>query len=424
MLILSLKMKVELFIARKLKLGNDTKSASPSLNVATIGIVLAILIMILSVVIVLGFKSEITHKLYSINPHLKVSNAALGIDDNYSTVNAHEIFKGIQSDTAFFANVESMSLIAEKPAILKTEEDFKGIMYRGVDDGYDWTYLKNSITEGRLPNLADTADTREIIVSKKLSDQLRLKVGDKLFTYFIDNKVKARRSIVVGIYNTDFDAFDKSYIIGNIKLLQSVNSWNGYTGSFVEVNLKNTEGLDSNAQHLYSSLALSMIEHNYPTLYTVSTITQNNMSYFAWLNMLDMNVIIILILMIIVSSFTLISALLMIILERIRMVGVLKSLGCSNKMIRNIFIYLTGKLIIRSIIIGNVLGIGLALAQKYFHIIKLNPEAYYMSYVPIEINTTALLLLNVGIVIVSYLALIGPSHIVATIKPTTTMKFD
>lgn len=424
MLILSLKMKVELFIARKLKLGNDTKSASPSLNVATIGIVLAILIMILSVVIVLGFKSEITHKLYSINPHLKVSNAALGIDDNYSTVNAHEIFKGIQSDTAFFANVESMSLIAEKPAILKTEEDFKGIMYRGVDDGYDWTYLKNSITEGRLPNLADTADTREIIVSKKLSDQLRLKVGDKLFTYFIDNKVKARRSIVVGIYNTDFDAFDKSYIIGNIKLLQSVNSWKGYTGSFVGVNLKNTEGLDSNAQHLYSSLALSMIEHNYPTLYTVSTITQNNMSYFAWLNMLDMNVIIILILMIIVSSFTLISALLMIILERIRMVGVLKSLGCSNRMIRNIFIYLTGKLIIRSIIIGNVLGIGLALAQKYFHIIKLNPEAYYMSYVPIEINTTALLLLNVGIVIVSYLALIGPSHIVATIKPTTTMKFD
>lgn len=424
MLILSLKMKVELFIARKLKLGNDTKSASPSLNVATIGIVLAILIMILSVVIVLGFKSEITHKLYSINPHLKVSNAALGIDDNYSTVNAHEIFKGIQTDTAFFENVESMSLIAEKPAILKTEEDFKGIIYRGVDDGYDWTYLKSCLTEGRLPNLADTADTREIIVSKKISDQLRLKVGDKLFTYFIDNKVKARRSIVVGIYNTDFDVFDKSYIIGNIKLLQSVNSWNGYTGSFVGVNLKNTERIDSNAQHLYSSLALSMIEHNYPTLYTVSTITQNNMSYFAWLNMLDMNVIIILILMIIVSSFTLISALLMIILERIRMIGVLKSLGCSNKMIRNIFIYLTGKLIIRSIIIGNLVGLGLALAQKYFHIIKLNPEAYYMSYVPIEINTTAIILLNIGIIIVSYIALIGPSHIVATIKPTTTMKFD
>lgn len=424
LLILPLKMKVELFIARKLKLGNGKKSASPSLNVATIGIVLAILIMILSVVIVLGFKSEITHKLYSINPHLKVSNAGLGMDDNYSTVNAHEVFNGIQSDSLFFGKVQSMSLIAEKPAILKTDEDFKGVMYRGVDDGYDWSYLSACLTEGRLPNLADTADTREIIVSKKLCDQLRLKVGDKLFSYFIDNKVKARRSIIVGIYNTEFDAFDKSYIIGNIKLLQSVNDWNGFTGNYVGVNLRNTDNLSGDAQQLYAALAKSTIEHNYPTLHTVSTITQNNMSYFAWLSMLDMNVIIILVLMIIVSSFTLISALLMIILERIRMVGVLKSLGCSNGMIRKIFIYLTGKLIIRAIIIGNVLGLGLALIQKYFHIIKLSSEAYYMSYVPIEIDATALLLLNLGIVVMSYIALIGPSHIVSTIKPTTTMKFD
>ena len=317
-----------------------------------------------------------------------------------------------------------MSLIAEKPAILKTDEDFKGVMYRGVDDGYDWNYLSACLTEGRLPNLADTADTREIIVSKKLCDQLRLKVGDKLFSYFIDNKVKARRSIIVGIYNTEFDAFDKSYIIGNIKLLQSVNDWNGFTGNYVGVNLRNTDNLSGDAQQLYAALAKSTIEHNYPTLHTVSTITQNNMSYFAWLSMLDMNVIIILVLMIIVSSFTLISALLMIILERIRMVGVLKSLGCSNGMIRKIFIYLTGKLIIRAIIIGNVLGLGLALIQKYFHIIKLSSESYYMSYVPIEIDTTALLLLNLGIVVMSYIALIGPSHIVSTIKPTTTMKFD
>ncbi|MDO4511817.1 MAG: ABC transporter permease [Bacteroidales bacterium] len=417
-------MKVELFIARRLKLGNGAKSASPSLNVATVGIVLAILIMILSVVIVLGFKSEITHKLYAINPHLKVSNAALGIDDNISTVNGHEVFKGIKEDTAFFANVQSMSLIAEKPAIMKTDDDFMGVVYRGVDDGYDWSYIASSLTEGRLPNLSDTADTRKIVVSKKLSNQLRLKVGDKLFSYFIDNKVKARRSVVVGIYNTDFDAFDKSYIIGNIGLLQSVNGWNGFTGNYVGVNLRNTEHLETDAPRLYAALARSMMEHNYPTLHNVSTITQSNGSYFTWLNMLDMNVIIILSLMVVVSSFTLISALLMIILERIRMIGVLKSLGCSNVMIRKIFIYLTGKLIVRSIIIGNAIGLGLALIQKYFHVIKLDSEAYYMSYVPIEFNATALLLLNAGIIIISYVALIGPSHIVSTIKPTSTMKFE
>lgn len=417
-------MKVELFIARKLKLGNGEKSASPSLNVATIGIVLAILIMILSVVIVLGFKSEITHKLYSINPHLKISNAGLGMDDNFSKVNAHEVFKGIKSDSDFLSKVQSMSLVVEKPAILKTDDDFKGIMYRGVDDGYDWSYLSGCLVAGRLPNLTDTADTREIIVSEKLSKQLRLKVGDKLFSYFIDGKVKARRSLVVGIYNTEFDAFDKAYIIGNIKLLQSVNDWDGFTGSYVGVNLKTTDNLENDAQCLYSTLAQSMLDHNYPTLHTVTTITQNSTSYFTWLSMLDMNVIIILALMIIVSSFTLISALLMIILERIKVVGILKSLGCSNAMIRKIFIYLTGKLIVRSVIIGNFIGIGLALIQKHFHIVKLTPEAYYMSYVPIELNPTALLLLNAGVIVVSYIALVGPSHIVSTIKPTTTMKFD
>ena len=188
--------------------------------------------------------------------------------------------------------------------------------------------------------------------------------------------------------------------------------------------LKNTDSLNADARNLYSTLALSTIEHNYPTLHVVETITQSNSSYFTWLSMLNMNVVIILTLMIIVSSFTLISALLMIILERVKMVGVLKSLGCSNRMIRRIFIYLTGKLILRSIVIGNVVGIGLALIQQHFHILTLNSEAYYMSYVPIEINIPALLLLNLGIIVISLISLIGPSHIVSTIKPTTTMKFE
>ena len=417
-------MKFELFIARRLKLGNNAKSASPSLNVATIGIVLAIVIMILSVVIVMGFKEEITHKIYSINPHLKISNAALGIDENYSTVNSQEVFKGVLADTTFCENISSMSLIAEKPAILKTDEDFNGVMYRGVDKNYDWRYLQECMIEGRVPLVNDTADNREIAVSKLLADQLKLKVGDKIFTYFIDNKVKARRALIVGIFNTDFDTFDKGYIVGNISLLQSVNGWNEFTGNYVGVNLVNTENIDVQCQHLYADLAQSTVEHNYNTLHLVSTIFQNNRPYFTWLDMLDMNVVIILVLMIIVSSFTLISALLMIVLERIKMVGMLKSLGASNRMIRNIFIYLTAKLVVKSIIIGNVLAIGFALIQQHFHLIKLNAEAYYMSYVPIQIDIPTLLILNLGIIVVSYLTLIAPSHIISTIKPTSTMKFE
>lgn len=424
MLILSTVMRVELFIARRLKLSGSSESSSPSLNVATIGIVLAIVIMILSVVIVMGFKSEVMHKIYSLDPHLKITNAGLGIDDNYSTVDAHEVFNAILADDTLKSRIESMSLIAEKPAILKTDNDFKGVVYRGVDEYYDWRYLKESLVAGRVPNVKQGADNREIIISKNMAKQLQLKVGDRLYTYFIDNKVKMRRSIIVGIFNTDFDSFDNSYIVGNITLLQSVNDWNAITGNYVGVNLTKRDSLNENCYRAYSDLCEAMIAHNSPTLYHVTQIENNNVSYFTWLGMLDMNVIIILTLMIIVSSFTLIAAMLMIVLERIKMIGMLKALGATNRSIRLIFIYLTSKLIIKSVIIGNVIGIGLALLQQHFHIIHLNAEAYYMSYVPIEISIPALILLNVGILVISYVTLLAPSHIVSTIKPSSTMQFE
>lgn len=417
-------MKTELFIARRLKLGNNEKNASPSLNVAMVGIVLAIVIMILSVVIVMGFKKEITSKIYSLNSHIKVTNAALGLNDNFSTVDAHEVFNGILSDTTFAQQIQSMGLIAEKSAILKTDQDFQGIIYKGVDAGFDWTYLKSKLVAGRVPNMADTADNREIVVSQYMANRLQLQVNDRIFTYFFDNTVKMRRSIVVGIFSTDFDTFDKSYILGNISLLQSVNNWSPTTGNYVGINMNHVDALNEHAYKAYCDLALSSYNHHYPTLYRVSQTQQSNAAYFTWLKMLDMNVVIILVLMMIVSSFTLISALLMVVLERIKMVGLLKSLGATNRAIRRIFIYLTAKLIVKSIVVGNIVGIGLAIMQNQFHIIKLNAEAYYMSYVPIEINIPTLLLLNVGILLISYLTLIAPSHIISTIKPSATMKFD
>lgn len=424
MLLLPLVMKAEFFIARRLKLSGNSESNAPSLNVAMIGIILAIVIMILSVVIVTGFKSEVMHKIYSLDSHLKVSNAGLGIDDNYSTVDAHDVFNAVLGDPTLKPRIESMSLIAEKPAILKTDDDFKGIVYRGVDQYYDWRYLKENLVAGRVPNCKDGADNREIIISKYMAQQLQLHVGDKIFTYFIDNKVKMRRSIIVGIYNTDFDAFDQTYIVGNISLLQSVNNWSSFTGNYVGINLNQLGSLDNDCYRVYSDLCKSMVAHNSPTLYQVTQIKNNNVSYFTWLGMLDMNVAIILILMIIVSSFTLIAALLMIVLERIKMVGMLKAMGATNRSISRIFIYLTSKLIVKSVIIGNVVGIGLALLQQHFHIVRLNADAYYMSYVPISIDIPTLLLLNVGIIVISYLTLLAPSHIVSTIKPTSTMQFE
>mgnify|MGYP004442127025 FL=1 len=416
-------MGFELFIARRLKLGRAANTGNQGMNIALTGVLLAVVVMILSITIVMGFKDEVTEKIYQLDPHIKVTNAVLGIDDNYATINGMEVREALQGNQ-FLEKVKSMSLIADKPAILKTDDEFKGVEYRGVDKGFDWTYIESRLVEGRVPNFADSANVSEVVVSRTLARALKLKTGDKVLTYFIDNKVKVRNSVIVGVFCTDFETFDNTIILGNIALIQQVNGWNSATGNYMGVNMKDTKNVTADSYTLFSILALSCYERHNATLCNVSHTRDNNVAFFSWLSMLDMNVAVILVLMLIVSGFTLVSALLMIILERIRMIGTFKALGCDNNSVRRIFIYLTHKLIFRALLYGNAIGIGLALIQKYFHIIKLNPEVYYMPYVPISINVLTLVLLNVGVVVASYLTLLGPSYVVSTIKPAATMRFD
>lgn len=407
-----------------MSLSSDRQKGSPSLTVALIGIVLAVVVMILSLAIVMGFKGEITGKIMNLDAHLKVTNAALGLDDNYATVNGREIRESIVEDEGFSRLVKSVSLIADKSAILKTDNDFMGIIMRGVDYGYDFNYLNSRLIEGRVPNVADTVTSNEIAISKVVADRLQLHAGDKVLSYFIDNNIKYRQLKITGVFETDLEAFDNAYIIGGIAIVQGVNGWNGDTGTHVAVDMKDTGDLDTDGYKLYTMLAESTVQHGSNSLFIVTSTHQNNLPFFAWLQMLDMNVIIILTLMMIVAAFTLISAMLMIVLERIRVIGNFKAMGATNGSIRRIFIYLTGKLIIKALIIGNIIGIGIALIQRYGHVVRLDPTAYYMPYVPISLNIFALLALNIGIVVVSYLTLLGSSHIISTIKPTATMRFE
>ena len=417
-------MNHELYIARRMKLDNERQQGSPSLTVALVGIVLAVVVMILSIAIVMGFKGEISGKIMHLDAHLRVTNAALGLDDNYATVNGREVREAIADAPAVATKIESISLIADKSAILKTDEDFMGIIMRGVDEGHDFRYLQSKIIEGTVPAVSDTASGNQIAISKTVADRLKLHAGDKVLTYFIDEKIKVRNLTVAGVFETDLEAFDNAYIVGGIGIVQGVNGWHGDTGTQVAMNMKSTSNLDADAYDLYSLLAESTVKHESKNLFIVTSTHQNNLPFFAWLQMLDMNVVIILTLMMIVAAFTLISAMLMIVLERIRVIGNFKAMGATNGSIRRIFIYLTGKLILKALIIGNVIGIGLALLQKYCHIVRLDPTAYYMPYVPIQLSVPALVLLNVGIILVSYLTLLGASHIISTIKPTATMRFE
>ena len=407
-----------------MKLNDERQKGSPSLTVALVGIILAVVVMILSIAIVMGFKGEITGKIMHLDAHLKVTNAALGIDDNYATINGREVREAVAGDSAMAQMVESMSLVADKSAILKTDEDFMGIIMRGVDEGYDFRYLQSRMVEGVLPAVSDTASGNEIAISRTVADRMKLHAGDKVLTYFIDDNIKVRNLTIAGVFETDLEAFDNAYIVGGIGIIQGVNGWHGDIGTQFAINLKNTNDLDRDSYYLYSMLAENTVQHESKNLFFVTTTHQNNLPFFAWLQMLDMNVVIILTLMMIVAAFTLISAMLMIVLERIRVIGNFKAMGATNGSIRRIFIYLTGKLIIKALVVGNIIGIGLALLQKYGHIVRLDPSAYYMPYVPIELSIPALLLLNVGIIVVSYLTLLGASHIISTIKPTATMRFE
>lgn len=414
-------MRYEWFIAKRLKFSESTQRGSLSLNIALVGIILAVVVMIVSITVMMGFRDEITNKIYSLDPHVKISNAVLGIDDNYATINGREAFAAVTADSALASRVASMTLIADKPAILKTDNDFKGIQFRGVDNGYDWSYIKQQLVEGTIP--AHTSMT-DIIISKTTASQLGLKVGDRVLTYFIDEKVKVRNMHITGIFNTDFENYDNALIMGNIGLLQQINGWNGDIGNFIGLNVNDVNHVKEFSYTLYSALARHTVTHLSTTLFHVTNTRENNLSFFSWLNMLDMNVVIILVLMMIVAGFTLVSALLMIVLERIKMIGLLKALGATNASVRRIFIFLTQKLIIKALIYGNSIGIGLAMAQKHFHIVKLDANAYYMPYVPISIDWTVIVVLNIIIIAVSYATLVGPSFIISTIKPTATMRFE
>lgn len=419
-------MRFELFIARRLKLGGaESRSAAPNLTIAVVGMVLAIVVMILSITIVCGFKNEISNKIYNLDSHIKVTNSAVLVGgDNYSTVDARDVIPLLKSNP-IADSLTSISLIAEKPAILKTDDNFKGIVFRGVDDAFSWDYYGACLVEGRVPEFGDSADVAEVIVSQKVASQLMLGVDDRILTYFIDDKVRrVRKSKIVGVFATDFDEYDNTYILGNIKVLQNVNGWDENVGTYIGVDTRYIADVESQAYNIYNLIMKSVVANESPIMYSVSDTTRNNYAYFSWLDLLDMNVIIILILMTVVSAFTLIAGLLMIVLERINMIGMLKTLGATNGTIRRIFIYLTQKLILKSLVLGNVFGLAFALLQQYFHFVRLDAESYYIAYVPIEINWLYIILLNVGVVVVSYVTLLAPSLIVASIKPSKSIKFE
>ncbi len=417
-------MNTELFIAKRLFFDKKSSNGLSKriINIALVGIALGLAVMILSVSIVTGFKNEIRDKVIGFGSHIQIIN----FDSNYSyETQPIEKNQPFLSKIKQIENISSINIFGTKPGIIKTENSIQGINFKGVSEDYNWSFFEKHLIQGTIPEFDDTARSNKILISQKVTQLLKLSIGDPVVTVFINKDERNPRImqfIIGGIYNTGLEEFDNIFIIGDIKNIQRLNNWDQNQVSGFEVSLVNFDQLEQSESQI-RDLVINYNEDPGTALRTIS-IPRKYPQIFDWLAILDMNVWVILTLMVLVAGFNMISALLVLILERISMVGILKSMGSPNWSIRKTFLYLSGFLISRGLIWGNIIGIVILLLQKYFKIIPLDPASYFVEVVPVNFSIPDILLLNIGTMTIVLIILLVPSYYISKISPEKTIRFN
>ncbi|GAB6394643.1 MAG: ABC transporter permease [Bacteroidales bacterium] len=381
------------------------------MRIAVTGIALGLAVMILSVAIIVGFKKEVRNKVIGFGSHIQITN----LDSNTSYETAPiAVTDSLLDMLNAYPGIKRVEAFATKPGILKTETDFQGIILKGVDEHYDWTFFRENLKEGETFTVQPEKISSDVIISRYLANLLKLKTGDTFLTYFVQEDVRARRFTVAGIYETGFGDYDKLFVLTDIKQIRRLNGWADNEASGLELQVSDYDRLDAIAEDLFFADG---------GLYARS-IKDLNPMIFSWLDILDINVAVILILMLVVAGVTMISGLLVIILERINMIGILKALGQDSGSIRKIFLYVSFFLIGKGMLWGNVIGIAVCVIQSVFHLFKLNPSTYYLNAVPIDLSLQSLLLLNAGTLAASMLMMLAPSHLITKIEPARSIRFE
>jgi lipoprotein-releasing system permease protein len=406
----------EFYISKRLVRSKDTESFSkPAVRIAILSIALGLAVMIISVAIVTGFKNQIADKVIGFGSHIRITK----FDENTSFEN-----QPISKNQPFypsFNNVDGIRHIqvyATKAGIVKTENEIQGVVLKGVGSDYDWSFFADKIIAGKQLKISDTAKTNDVLISKILATKLQLQVGDKLPMYFIIDSASAplaRPFKVAGIYETGLEECDKMYVICDIAHIQKLNGWTKDQVAGFEILINDFKDLDRVGKYVYDHIDYTL---------NAQTIKQLYPQIFDWLELQDMNVIIILALMILVAGINMISTLLILILERTNMIGILKAVGARNWSIRKIFLYNATYLIGKGLIWGNVLGLALCIIQIYTGIFTLPQESYYVNVVPINLNIFHILFINVGTLIISFLMLLIPSYIITRISPVKSIRFN
>lgn len=400
-------------IARRLYFSEEgqARTSRPAVRVALGGIMIGVMVMIVAICVVVGFKQEIQRKVAGFGSHIQVVNF-----DNNATYELQpvEVSDSLLQKLRRLPYVEHVSLFASKPGILKTDSAFQGIIFKGTDY---WDYFSENLVEGTLPQ-----ERNEVIVSTVLANQLQLQVGDPILCYFVQEELRVRKLYISGLYNTCMSEMDRLFVLGDIRLVRQLNQWNTAQASGIEVLVDDLKHLQEAADRVYFATVHQQDEAG-NTFYT-QTLEQLNPQIFGWLDLLDMNVVIIIVLMLCVSGFSIITGLIILILESITLIGVLKALGADNRFVRRIFIYESILLVGKGMLWGNILGLGLVALQYFTQAIPLDAAVYYVSYVPMAFPWGWLVALNVGVLVVAWLIMLAPSSIVAQISPAKVMHFE
>ena len=408
-------MNLEYFIAKRLITAKDYKSSisAPIIKIAISAIAIGMIMMIVSVATGIGLQQKIREKVSAFNGHIIISN----YDNNQSEVTLTPISKKQDFYPKFTSvpAVEHIQAIASKAGIIRTETAFEGIIFKGVGNDYKWDNIKEYIVQGRIPNVKGDLN-EEVVISQFIANRLNLKVGDGFNTFFMKEKgYNLRNFDVVGIFNSGFQEFDATYLIGDIRHMQRINKWAPDQIGAFEVFVDDFNTIESTGEQVYAQTASTLDS---------KTIIEKYSYIFEWLQLFDFNIIVILVVMILVATINMVVALLVLILERTQMIGILKALGANNWSVRKIFLYNAFYLIIRGLFWGNLIGISLLLIQQQFGIIQLPPENYYVNQAPVYLNWGYILLLNLLTVTVCFLVLLIPSYIITKISPVKAIRFD
>lgn len=412
-------MNVEYYIAARLAHGRKHRSRVRSMvSISVFGIALSLCVMIISVAVVTGFKKEITRKVIGFASEIQLVN--LDTNQSFETAPVNRVQPFLDS-LRLLPEVRHVQVFGVKAGFIRTVDQMQGVILKGVGSDYDWSFFQRALVEGSVFNVSDTAVSNRILLSKQIASLLQVKTGDAVTMFFIQDPPRMRRFVVSGLYESGMGEFDKMFAVVDIAHIQRLNGWDASQVSGFEVSLRNYHRLERDAAKVFDVVSMGMAGGG---LLKMVTMRDRYYYIFDWLGLLDMNVIIILGLMLLVAGFNMISGLLILILERTNMIGVLKSLGAPNRMVRKIFVWQAAIMTVKGLFWGNLVGIGVCLVQKYFEIIPLDQSSYFISTVPVNLSLGYLLIINAGTLAAVLLMLVIPSAVIARIKPEKSLKYS